>query len=214
MAMTTDPPSLSCSCGTEHPWDTFSVAADWMPPVLRCFVIGESPGDNPVKYFYNSRRKRVAIRTIMLRELRRHGLLDDMTLPAFQKAGFLFDHAIRCLLTKPTIRREHRLAAQYASPLAQAANHLDGRLAHAPSVWVMGRIARNAVAIRCAEFSRDTSEISKPPYPRRLPDAPRFFVSRYLLHASRVEIPTIFARFHDFLDRSAALQCPACAGTI
>jgi len=112
------------------------------------------------------------------------------------------------------IRREHRLAARYASLRAQAANHLSGHLDQAPAVWVRGRIARNAVANRCAEFPRDTAEISKPPYPRRLPDAPRFFVSRYLLHASRVEIPMIFARFHAFLDQRAALQCRPCSGTI
>ena len=185
-----------------------------MPPALRCFVIGESPGENPAKYFYNTRRKRVAIRTIMLRELNRHGLVDELTLAAFQNAGFLLDHAIRCLLPKDTIRREHRLADRYASPLAQAEKHLSGCLDRAPAVWVMGRIARNAVAARCAEFPRDTSEISRPPYPRRLPDAPRFFVSRYLLHASGIEVQTIFARLHAFLDQRAALQCPACAGTI
>lgn len=213
MAMETNLPATSCRCGKEHPWDTFSVAAEWMPLALRCFVIGESPGENPAKYFYNARRKRVAIRTIMLRELRRHGLLAEPTLPAFRKAGFLFDHAIRCLLPRDTIRRERSLADRYESSRAQAATHLSSYLGPAPAVWVMGRIARNAVAVRCAEFPRDTSEISKPPYPRQLPDAPRFFVSRYLLHTPGIEVPTIFARFHRFLDEKAGLQCPACAMT-
>jgi len=63
-------------------------------------MIGESPGENLARYFYNASRKRVAIRTLMLRELRRHDLLDELTLAAFQKAGFLFDHAVRCLLSK------------------------------------------------------------------------------------------------------------------
>jgi hypothetical protein len=102
-------------------------------------------------------------------------------------------------LPRDTIRHERSLADRYESPRAQAANHLKGCLDRAAAVWVMGRIARNAVAARCTEFPRDTSEISKPPYPRRLPDAPRFFVSRYLLHAPSSEVPTIFARFHRFL---------------
>ncbi|MGH7310573.1 MAG: hypothetical protein ACREK6_17970 [Candidatus Rokuibacteriota bacterium] len=204
----------ACRCGKEHPWDTISVSGEWAPHALRCFIIGESPGENRAKYFYNERRKKVAIRTIMLRELGRHGLLDEPTLRAFQKAGFLFDHAIRCLLPPDTIRRERSLADRYNSPLAQAATHLNSYLGRAPAVWVMGRIARNAVAARCAEFPRDTAEISKPPYPRALPDAPRFFVSRYLLHAPANQVPTIFARLHRFLNHNAALQCPACIGRL
>lgn len=210
MAMT----RMSCGCGKEHPWETFSVAGEWMPAPLRCLVVGESPGENAEKHFYNTKRKRVAIRTIMLRELDRHRLVDYPTLGAFKNGGFLFDHAIRCLLSKDTIRRERDLADRYQSPRAEASHHLSGPLHQAPAVWVMGRIARNAVAVRCLEFPRDTSEISKSPYPWQLPDAPRFFVSRYLLHAPGEEIPVIFTRLHQFLDRNASRQCLACTGTI
>lgn len=200
---------LPCCGAQEHPWETFSVATEWLPHALRCLVIGESPGEVAAKYFYNQRRK-VAVRTIILRELHRHGLIGEPTLPAFRKAGFLFDHAIRCLLPADIIRLEASLANRYESLRAAAATHLASFLRHESPVWVMGRIARNAVAALRCEFPRDTSEISKPPYPRRLPEAPRFFVSRYLLHASRVEVPQIFARLHPVLDENAATQCPAC----
>lgn len=212
--MKTDLVVGSCACGKDHPWDTFSVSAEWVPVPLRCFVIGESPGNDAAKYFYNARRKRVAIRTIMLRELGRHSLVDELTLRAFQQRGFLFDHAIRCLLPSDTIRRERTLADRYESPRAKAATHLNGNLQRAPAVWVMGRIARNAVAERCDEFPRDASEISKSPHPCQLPQAPRFFVSRYLLHSPSSEIPTIFARLHRFLDANEARQCSACVNTI
>ena len=201
---------LPC-CAQEHPWESFSVNSDWSPTVLRCMVIGESPGEDAAKYFYNQRR-RVAVRTIMLRELYRHRLLIEPTLPSFRKAGFLFDHAIRCLLPSDTIHREAILAARYMSPRAAAATHLTPFLCQESPVWVMGRIARNAVAVLQREFPRDRSEIAKPPYPRKVPDAPRFFVSRYLLHASRAEVAEIFSGLHRFLDEDSPAQCVACSG--
>lgn len=196
-----------------HPWDRFEVERVWRPQRLRCLIVGESPGGDAAKYFYNQRRK-VAVRTIMLRELQRHGLVSEPTLPAFRNAGFLFDHAIRCLLPSGTVQREANLANRYESTCAAAAVHLGPFLRQGSPVWVMGRIARNAVAVLCCEFPRDASDISKPPYPHRLPEAPRFFVSRYLLHASRVEVAQIFTRFHSFLDSKSAAQCAACVRTI
>lgn len=203
---------LPCCGAQEHPWETFSVVTDWSPDDLRCLIIGESPGEDPAKYFYNQRRK-VAVRTIMLRELHRHGLLTEPTLVAFRKAGFLFDHVIRCLLSADIIQHEASLANRYESPRAAAATHLGSFLRRESPVWVMGRIARNAVAVLRCEFPRDTSEISKAPYPCRLSEAPRFFVSRYLLHASRAEVAQIFARLHPVLDENAATQCVACLST-
>lgn len=188
------------------------MAADWVPAELRCLIVGESPGENAEKYFYNRRRK-VAVRTIVLRELHRHSLLTEPTLVAFRNAGFLFDHAIRCLLASETIQREASLADQYRSPRAADAAHLDSFLVVKSPVWVMGRIARNAVAYPRSEFPRDTSEISKPPNPRWMSEAPRFFVSRYLLHASRVEVARIFARLHRGLERDRITHCDACLST-
>src|SRR6267378_2939160 len=178
---------LPCCGAQEHPWDTFSVATRWLPDTLRCLIIGESPGQVAAKYFYNEKQK-VGVRTILLRELHRHGLLSEPSLPAFRKAGFLFDHAIRCLLPADTIQQEANLANRYESPRASAATHLSLFLREESPVWVMGRIARNTVAALHCEFPRDPSNISKPPYPHRLQEAPRFFVSRYLLHASRGEV--------------------------
>lgn len=193
---------LPCCGAQEHPWNTFSVATEWLPDVLRCLVIGESPGEDETKYFYNPRSK-VAVRTIMLRELHRHGLLNEPTLPAFRAAGFLFDHAIRCVLPSIVFQNEANRANRYKSQRAAAATHLEAYLRKESPVWVMGRIARNAVAALRIDFPRDTSKISKPPYPCRLAKAPRFFVSRYLLHASSLEVATIFARLHAFCDETS-----------
>lgn len=149
----------------------------------------------------------------MLRELHRHGLLTEPTLVAFRQAGFLFDHAIRCLLSTDIIQHEASLANRYESPRAATATHLGPFLGLESPVWVMGRIARNAVGILRREFPRDTSEISKPPNPRWLPEAPRFFVTRYLLHAARAEVAQIFVRLHPVLEENAATQCVACLST-
>jgi len=181
-----------------------------VPAELRRLIVGESPGENAEKYFYNQHRK-VAVRTIMLRELHRHALLTEPTLVAFRNAGFLFDHAIRCLLASETIQHEASLADQYRSPRAADAAHLDSFLAVKSPVWVMGRIARNAVAD--PRFPRDTSDISKPPNPRWMSEAPRFFVSRYLLHASRVEVARICERLHRGLGTDRTTQCDACLCT-
>lgn len=201
---------ISCCSSGKHPWDTYAVEREWLPEFLRCLVIGESPGEDRSKYFYNQHRK-VAVRTIMLRELSRHRLISEPTLLAFRKAGFLFDHAIRCLLPSDAIHREATLAAQYKSSRAAAATHLIPFLGEKPFVWVMGRIAMNAVAELHGEFPRDRFEISKPPYPRVLPEAPRFFVSRYLLHASSAEVAEIFRRLHQFLDGNSSDQCVLCS---
>jgi hypothetical protein len=142
----------------------------------------------------------------MLRGLHRHGLITEPNLVAFREAGFLFDHAIRCLLDSDLIQHEAVLAQQYSSSRACAAAHLDTFLGAESAVWVMGRIARNGIANPRSEFPRDTAEISKPPNPR-------FFVSRYLLHASRADAAKIFARLHPGLKQDAASQCVACQGT-
>lgn len=198
-------------CEREHPWDTFSVARKWIPSKLCCLIVGESPGKDEEKYFYNEHR-RVAVRTIMLGGLHRHGIIVEPTLVAFREAGFLFDHAIRCLLDPDIIKHEATLAQRYSSPRASAAAHLDVFLGAGSPVWVMGRIARNGVADPRSEFQRDYSEISKPPNPRWLPEAPRFFVSRYLLHARHADAGRIFARLHPGLKPDVASQCVTCHG--
>lgn len=189
---------MACCKSLHHPWEQFSVAEAWMPAQLRCLIIGESPGQDAEKYFYNE-RKTVAIRTIMLRELHRYGLIKKPSLEGFRDAGFLFDHAIRCLLPSQTILREARLAGRYKSPRASNAAHLEPLLSIQSPVWLMGRIARNAVVSPRSEFPKDTTGISMHPNPRWIKEAPRFFVSRYLLHASRQQISDIFAALHQGL---------------
>src|SRR2546423_13665388 len=120
MATSNENPVLACCGAQEHPWETFSVATKWSPETLRCLIIGESPGEVAAKYFYNEDRK-VAVRTIMLRELHRHGVLSEPSLPAFRKAGFLFDHAIRCLLPRTSFstRRVLRTVTSLSGPALQ-----------------------------------------------------------------------------------------------
>jgi hypothetical protein len=75
-----------CCGAQEHPWETFSVLTDWSPDDLRCLIIGESPGADAVKYFYNQRRK-VLVRTIMLRSwaaASHAGWATTTTMPKYQ----------------------------------------------------------------------------------------------------------------------------------
>ncbi len=202
-------PSTRCCEADAHPWDKFAVPATWFPPSLRCLIVGESPGDKTSVYIYDNTRP-VAVRTILLEELRRHRIIEDESLDAFRDAGFLFDHAIRCRLPDTVVKEEWRRAKRYNSNRAAAASHLRPLLDVATRVWVMGYIARNAIAHLCIEFPRDPDGIGKAPYPREV--ASRFFVSRYVLHASMDERAVLFARLHRFLDPSASSQCSACVG--
>ncbi len=74
---------MTCCSAQSHPWDEFAVVAEWLPADLCCLVVGESPGDAKSAYFYDQRR-RVAIRTIMLRELCLHGIIAEPTLTAIR----------------------------------------------------------------------------------------------------------------------------------
>jgi hypothetical protein len=175
----------------------------WRPPLLRCLIVGENPGTAQTPYFYD-RQRGVAVRTILLRELHAARLLTAATLDAFRAGGFLFDHGIRCHLDDVTTDR--RLAKRYASPRASTATHLAPLIEAAPMVWVMGYVARNAVAAGCAGFPRDRGNIARAPYPRQLPTAPKFFVSRYLTRTPEREVTTIVRRFEAFWRRRATEQ--------
>lgn len=193
---------MTC-CGERlHAWDRFLVEEKWVPTDLRCFVVGESPGDADSAYFYDETRA-VRVRTIILRELHSRGRTDAPTLAAFCAAGFLFDHGIRCHLSDDEVKAEARLAQSYASPRCAAADHLRPWIARAPAVWVMGYVARNAVSAVCAELPKDARKISQEPYPRQVPEAPRFFVSRYVTRAPRKQIAVIFERLDSFLNALA-----------
>ncbi len=191
---------LSCCPEEMHQWERFQVESEWFPTRLRCFVVGENPGSSKAAYFYDV-KKAVPVRTILLRELYQSRILAEPTLAAFRSAGFLFDHGIRCRLPKNEIGKERRLAQQYKSPRANAATHLESLLRGATAVWVMGYVARNAVAAPRSELPRDFFDISSSPYPGQSREAARFFVSRYLTRAPREEVVRIFREFVRFWNR-------------
>jgi len=192
---------LSCCGDRTHAWEESRVETRWLPERLACLIVGENPGSSTAAYFYDEHRA-VAVRTILLRELHRGGFICEPALPAFQSAGFLFDHGIRCRLPDDQIGTERRLARHYNSAKAAAAGHLKPHLEQAQVIWVMGYVARNAVAGVWPEFPRDTREISRHPYPGQAPGAPRFFVSRYLTRAPREQVVSIFREFGAFWERS------------
>ncbi len=189
--------SVMPCCRHTHPWDQFRVAADWRPDPLRCLVVGENPGSAATAYFYEIDRG-VAIRTTLLCGLHQAGIVAEPTLDAFHAAGFLFDHGIRCRLPDNELGRERRLARRYASSRASAAAHLTPLIRDASAVWVMGYVARNAVAAAWPAFPQDTRAISQCPYPRQFPEGSKFFVSRYLTRAPSDEVATIFREFAAF----------------
>lgn len=175
---------LAC-CGAEkHEWDRLEVERCWLPPTLRCFVVGENPGDVTSEYFYerpvNYASDKVAVRRALLRGLHEQGLIAEATLEGFQQAGFLFDHAIRCQLSSEVVASEREKAKRYASCRVEKADHLRPWLAQARVVWVMGHLASNAVANATAEFPRQRRKISMPPYPGEVGRDSRFFLSEYL----------------------------------
>jgi len=50
---------MICCGERQHAWDRFRVEHDWVPTQLRCFVIGENPGDAGSAYFFGSSGNRV-----------------------------------------------------------------------------------------------------------------------------------------------------------
>ncbi len=110
---------LAC-CGVEkHEWDRLEVERCWLPPTLRCFVVGENPGDTKSEYFYERPASyaadEVVVRGALLGGLHQQGLIAEATLEGFWDAGFLFDHAIRCQLSSKVVRSEREKATRYAS---------------------------------------------------------------------------------------------------
>lgn len=203
---------MQCCPESEHAWDCHRVGTKWFPSPLRCLIIGENPGSNKSTYFYDNsqggQHDSVTVRRNLLRGLYCQKLIDAPTLDAFRDAGFLFDHAIRCHLSPADVRKERSLADRYASPRAKSATHLMPIIQQAPKVWVMGRVARNAVAaLDCGlledwnEEKTQAKQITKCPYPLMIPQGtPKFFISRYLTHVSLKEVEAICQRFENFFN--------------
>ncbi len=191
---------MPCCDEPAHAWDQFRVATEWLPTTLRCLIVGENPGSADTAYFYDE-DSGVAVRTILLRGLHGAGIIEAPTLNAFRVAGFLFDHGIRCHLAHGEVATQRRLARTYSSPRANAATHLAPFIQDASAVWVMGYVARNAVAAACRDFPQDARDIARCPYPMQIAEAPKFFVSRYLTRAPREDVAGIFREFVAFWAR-------------
>lgn len=203
---------MQCCSEPKHAWDDYRVKTVWLPCQLRCLIIGENPGAIGATYFYDNShgydRDPVVVRRKLLCGLHKVGLIHAPTLDAFRDAGFLFDHAIRCHLPSAEVRKERNCADRYDSPRAKSATHLKSLVQKAPKVWVMGRVARNAVAALNCGLPEDwekgktkAKQIAKPPYPIQVPqENPRFFVSCYFTRfTSSKEVEAICKRFRNFL---------------
>ena len=198
-------------CGAEkHQWEKHEVERRWLPRVLRCFIVGENPGDTTSEYFYEPPASyasdEVAVRRALLHGLHQRGLIAEATLEGFQGAGFLFDHAIRCQLASRVINVERQKAMRYASHLVEDPAHLRVRLAEAKTVWVMGHLASNAVANATAEFPKERRRISGPPYPGRIRACSRFFLSEYLSWRTESEAPRFCEAFERFAHEKVAFE--------
>lgn len=186
-------------CASSHPLDVAKIRERWWPATLRCLVIGESPGSPGAAYFYDplphGRRDPVEVRRKLLAGLAELRITEAPTLEAFKTAGFLFDHAIRCQLPSEDILLERRLAGSFRSPRAHHADHLRTLVDTAPKVWVMGAIARDAVANLYAIPPRAFQRTLHPP---SVPENyGRFFVSQYLNRYA--DVRAIIVDFECFL---------------
>jgi len=191
-----------CCGAEENQWEKHDVERHWVPCVVRCFIVGENPGDTRSQYFYEQPTSYatdgIVVRRALLRGLHHDGLIPEATLPGFRAGGFLFDHAIRCQLSSRIVGAERRRAMRYASTRAAAAVHLRSWLAQASVVWVMGHLASNAVAEATEEFPRQMRRISLPPYPSGLAPNSSFFLSEYLTwryEGRALNLCEAFARF-------------------
>jgi hypothetical protein len=193
-------PSGAChDCHGVHPFDDRLVAERWRPAILRCLVIGESPGPPGAEYFYDASqradRDRIAIRRNILRGLTELGILGSPSVGAFVEAGFMLDHAIRCQLPLSTVARERSRASRFRSRLVERPFHLRDLISRAERVWVMGHIARNAVRNLGVELPK---QVALDP-PSVALDG-RTFVSRYLNHLPPRERLRICADFKRFFE--------------
>lgn len=201
---------LAC-CGAEkHEWDRWEVERRWLPATLRCFVVGENPGDTTSEYFYERPASytsdKVAVRRALLRGLHEQGLIAEATLEGFQQAGFLFDHAIRCQLSSEVVASEREKAKRYASRRVEKADHLRSWLVQARVVWVMGHLASNAVANVTPEFPRQKRKISMSPYPGEIGHDSRFFLSEYLSWRTQAKASAFAQAFERFAQKRSVFD--------
>jgi len=177
---------------------------------LRCFIIGENPGDTTSEYFYQPLPRYdsddVVVRRALLGGLHLRGLIPKPTLEGFQDAGFLFDHAIRCQLAPDAVNADRQKAMRYTSRRVANPDHLKPRLAESTVVWVMGHLASNAVANATAAFPKARRRISLPPYPGPIAPCSRFFVSEYLSWRTEADAPRFCEAFRRFASAKMAIH--------
>src|SRR5271167_2913271 len=129
----------TCCSTLSHRWDQSEVSRLWVPERLFCIVIGENPGSDASEYFYappvEYADDPVTVRRRLLRGLYQEDLIAEPTLEGFRDAGFLFDHGIRCSLSRAVIQAERRAARRYQSVRVGKASHLAAYVAQAASVW-------------------------------------------------------------------------------
>jgi len=139
----------SC-CNTVHAADRLNVEEIWWPKVPVCLILGESPGKPGSLHFYDpipiGRTDPVSIRRRLLNELVAEGLLQGATCEDFRERGYFFDHAVRCQIPMKIVKRDRQLAQRYQSHLVTTQSHLARLIERFDLIWVMGHMARNAVA--------------------------------------------------------------------
>lgn len=194
---------MSACCGaSKHQWEEHGVEHRWVPHTLKCFIIGENPGDKTSQYFYEKPSSYstddVVVRRALLRGLQQQGIIQEATLESFRDAGFLFDHAIRCQLPSVLIGRERQRAMRYASRLVENPSYLEPWLTQATVIWVMGHLASNAVANVTTEFPRLRRKISLSPFPSEVRPSSRFFLSEYITWRKETKAPGFCEAFKVF----------------
>lgn len=191
-----------CCCTKKHQWEEHEVEQQWVPARLRCYIVGENPGDTRSHYFYERPASyssdSVVVRRALLRGLHKHGIISEPTLEGFQSAGFLFDHAIRCQLSSQVVSKERTRAIRYASSYVEEPVHLQPWLAQSVVVWVMGHLASNAVANATKEFPKQRRKISMSPFPGPIVSSSRFFLSEYLTWRNEAKSSIFFEAFVRF----------------
>ena len=167
-------------CKTVHAADRLNVEESWLPKVPRCLIIGESPGNPGSLHFYDpipiGRPDPVSVRHRLLNQLVEEGLLQVATLEEFRERGYFFDHAVRCQIPMKIVKRDRELAKRYHSQLLTPQMHLARLIKSFDLVWVMGHMARNAVA-NLGLISADRRNLI-PAYT----ETRRFFISPYVRH--------------------------------
>lgn len=193
---------FACCTAPMHQWEEHEVERRWLPATLKCFIVGENPGDTTSQYFYEKpssyNSDGVVVRRALLRGLQQHGLVQEATLESFRDAGFLFDHAIRCQLSSSLVSAERQKATRYASPRVENPIHLGPWLSQAVVVWVMGHLASNAVANVTMEFPRQRRKISMPPFPAEVGPSSRLFLSEYITWRNETRVPDLCEAFKRF----------------